>query len=178
MTMKKKYSLTALVACAMLVALHVVLVRFCSITTTYIRLSFGFVPLSVAGMLFGPWYACGVGIAADLIGAFLFPSGPFWPGFTVVAGLCGLLYGMLREKPGAPDSRMKFLLRVAVVVTLVNVAMELGLNTGNLYLMYGNGVVAWIPGRIMKCVCMIPAELLVINAIHPTIRTLSRRLQK
>lgn len=175
---KRNYSLTALVACAMLVALHVVLVRFCSITTTYIRLSFGFVPLSVAGMLFGPWYACGVGLLGDLIGAILFPSGPFWPGFTIVAGLCGLMYGLLREKPGAPDSRMKFLLRTALVVSVVNVVMELGLNTGNLYMMYGSGVVAWVPGRILKCVCMIPTELLVINAIRPTIRTLSRRFHK
>jgi len=175
---KRNNQLMILVSCALLIAMNVVLVRFCSITTTYLRLSFGFIPLAIAAMMFGPGYACAVGAIADLLGAILFPSGPFWPGFTVVAGLCGLLYGMLREKPGAPDSRMKFLLRVAVVVTLVNVAMELGLNTGNLYLMYGNGVVAWIPGRIMKCVCMIPAELLVINAIHPTIRTLSRRLQK
>ena len=117
-------------------------------------------------------------LLGDLIGAILFPSGPFWPGFTIVAGLCGLMYGLLREKPGAPDSRMKFLLRTALVVSVVNVVMELGLNTGNLYMMYGSGVVAWVPGRILKCVCMIPTELLVINAIRPTIRTLSRRFHK
>ena len=176
---KRNYSLSALVACAMLVALHVVLVRFCSITTTYIRLSFGFVPLSVAGMLFGPWYACGVGLLGDLIGAILFPSGPFWPGFTIVAGLCGLTYGfLLHQKPSSHWSRPVLLIRVLLTVLIINVVMELGLNTGNLYLMYGEGVMAWVPGRITKAVCMIPVEFILINFMRRAlVEPMQRRMK-
>ena len=42
--------LVTLVTCAMLIAIQVVLVRFCSIQTPFQRISFGFVPMSMAGI--------------------------------------------------------------------------------------------------------------------------------
>jgi len=176
---KRNNQLMILVSCALLIAMNVVLVRFCSITTTYLRLSFGFIPLAIAAMMFGPGYACAVGAIADLLGAILFPSGPFWPGFTIVAGLCGLIYGfLLYQKPGSHWSRPVLLIRVLLTVLLINVVMELGLNTGNLYLMYGEGVMAWVPGRITKAICMIPVEFIMINFMRRAlVEPMQRRMK-
>ena len=63
--------LVTMVTCAMLVAVQVVLVRFCSIQTPFQRISFGFVPMSMAGIMFGPVYSCVVAALADLLGAIL-----------------------------------------------------------------------------------------------------------
>ena len=62
-----------MVTCAMLVAIQIVLVRFLSIQTPFQRVSFGFLPIAMAGMLFGPGYGCAVAGISDLLGP---PSSP------------------------------------------------------------------------------------------------------
>ena len=42
-----------------------------------LELNFGFVPLAVAGMLFGPVSAVLVGIVGDIVGAAIFSAGDF-----------------------------------------------------------------------------------------------------
>ena len=51
-----KKRMQIMVTCAMLIAIQIVLVRLCSIQTPALRLSFGFLPLAMAGILFGPGY--------------------------------------------------------------------------------------------------------------------------
>src|SRR5690554_5360165 len=61
-----------------------------------LRLSFGEIPIILAGMLFGPGAGALTGLAADLIG-YLINShgGAFFPGFTLSAVLTGLIPGLL-----------------------------------------------------------------------------------
>ena len=95
---KAKKRVQIMVVCAMLVAIQIVLVRFVSIQTPFLRLSFGFLPLAMAGILFGPGYGCAVAAIADFLGATLIPTGgAFWPGFTIVTACSGLIYGALAE---------------------------------------------------------------------------------
>ena len=60
-----------------------------------LELNFGFVPLAVAGMLFGPVSAVLVGIVGDIVGAAIFSAGDFYFGYTLTAALTGLFYGLL-----------------------------------------------------------------------------------
>ena len=78
----------------LLIALEIVLSRFLSINAWNIRIGFSFVPIAAAGMLLGPIPAGIVAAAADILGATLFPSGPFFPGFTLTAFLTGTLLGV------------------------------------------------------------------------------------
>ena len=51
-----------------------------------LELNFGFVPLAVAGMLFGPVEATLVGIVGDIVGASIFSAGDFFLGRRGKAG--------------------------------------------------------------------------------------------
>ena len=92
----KSYSKLKLVCLsAMLIAVEVVLNRFLSINTMGLKIGFSFVPIVIAAMLFGGVRAGIIYALADLIGALLFPIGPYFPGFTVSAFLMGLIYGLV-----------------------------------------------------------------------------------
>ena len=92
--MKKNYFTTeTLVITAFMTALSVVLSKLVSVNISFLRIGFGFLPIAVLAIMYGPVVAAiGYGLA-DLIGAFLFPTGTFFPGFTVSAVLTGLIFG-------------------------------------------------------------------------------------
>ena len=70
-----RMSTKKLVMMGLLVALTVVLTYMLSFTTAFLRVSFGFIPVATAGMLFGPIGGLAVGTLADLIGATCFSAG-------------------------------------------------------------------------------------------------------
>ena len=71
----------------MLLALEIVLSRMLSIRTPITTIGFGFVPLVMAGILFGPVPAAIVAALADILGALLFPIGAYYPPLTVTSNL-------------------------------------------------------------------------------------------
>lgn len=80
----------------MLATVSLVLTRFLSFYIPFMgvqsmRVGFGDVPIILAGLLLGPAAGGLTGLVADLVGATLFPSGPFFPGFTFTAFLVGFL---------------------------------------------------------------------------------------
>ena len=79
-----------LVTIAMLLALEIVLSRFLSIQTPVTRIGFGFIPLVIAGILFGPVPAAIVAGLADVLGALLFPVGTYYPPLTITSVLASL----------------------------------------------------------------------------------------
>ena len=52
---------------ALLIALQIVLSRFLSINTPFIRIGFSFIPLAAIGMLYGPLWGAAGAVIADLI---------------------------------------------------------------------------------------------------------------
>ena len=80
---KTRFTTEMLVFTGFMIALSVVLSKLVSINISFLRIGFGFLPIAVLAMLYGPYVAAiGYGIA-DLLGAWLFPTGTFFPGFTV-----------------------------------------------------------------------------------------------
>ena len=94
----KKWSTKMLVTLAMMVAIQVVLCRFLSINAWNMRLGFDFIPMVIVGIMYGALPAGAAGIVSDLIGALLFPSGTFFPGYTVTAFLSAFTFGLLLHK--------------------------------------------------------------------------------
>ncbi|MGE4276280.1 MAG: folate family ECF transporter S component [Lawsonibacter sp.] len=177
--MTRNKHLTALVSSALLLAIEIVLSRVLSISTPIARIGFDFAPMALAGMLFGPWYGCAVGALADFLGANLFPAGPYWPGFTLVAGLCGLTYGLLlHHKAGAQWSRKATILRIAAAVLIVTLPLQLGLDTVNLMLLLDKGFFVLLPARMTKAVVMIPVQFITINALYRMVAIPSFRLAR
>ncbi|MDF2678515.1 MAG: hypothetical protein K0Q97_2867, partial [Bacillota bacterium] len=93
-----KIDTQSLVLMGTLIAIEIVLSRFLSLSAWNMRIGFGFVPLAIAAMLLGPVKAGIVGAVADIIGAILFPTGAFFPGFTLTAFLKGVVYGLFLYK--------------------------------------------------------------------------------
>ena len=93
----KNSSLQTLCRVAALVAVEVVLDRFCSFNTPLLRVGFGFAPLAVCGMLYGPVWAGAAGALADILGAFLSPYG-FYPPIMLTAILTGVSFGLFLHR--------------------------------------------------------------------------------
>lgn len=171
-TSNKTKSLYNLVICSMLIALEVVLGRWFAIRTPMVNISFAFVPLSLAGMLFGPVYGCISGGVADFIGAVLFPQGPYFPGFTLTNALCGLVHGLLlHQKDGVRWSHAQFMVRSVISVVIVNLGLQMCLNSYWLVLIGATkkGLWALLGTRITKYLIMIPVQILVINFLRESL---------
>ena len=94
-------SMQQLAISALLVALNVVFSRVLAINTPLLKIGLGFAAVAVSAMLYGPLWAMLTAALGDLIGALLFPTGAYFPGFTATAALTGLIFGLFlycREK--------------------------------------------------------------------------------
>lgn len=94
--MHQRNRTSVLTGMALLATVSLVLTRFLSfyipfLGTQSMRVGFGEVPVILAGLLLGAPAGGLTGLAADFVGATLFPSGPYFPGFTISAFLTGFL---------------------------------------------------------------------------------------
>lgn len=145
-----------LVFLALLVALEIVLTRFLSITTPIVRIGFGFLPVALAGIFFGPVYGVLAGTISDLMGFFLFPVGTYFPGFTFSAALRGFIFGMVHY-PGRVDFK-----RTLISVIATNVIIDLFINSIWLHILYGNAYSAMVIPRLIRAGFMIPISTMLI----------------
>ena len=157
--MDNKFDVKKLIQISLLIAIEVILTRFCSIQTPIVRIGFGFLPIAIIGMMYGPLSA-GVASIGDILGMLLFPTGgSFFPGFTLTAFLTGIVYGVfLYNKP-------KTWPRIIGAVLTVCLVINLGLDTLWLSILMGKGYIALLPTRIMKAVLMIPVQTFIIGII-------------
>ena len=167
---KNKLTTKMLATMSILVALEVIIARFGTIRPTQsIKISLDFIPIVVAAVLYGPIPAVIISILADVLGAFLFPVGPYFPGFTLTAALTGLLYGLLLHKS-------QTLPRVALAVVLQQVILSLGLNTFWLHILYGMPYVPTLVTRLVQAGIVTAVQLVVIPLIAKTIQQAEKRI--
>lgn len=159
-----------LVRVAVLVALEIVLARFLSISTEHVRIGFGFVPLAVIAMLYGPLWAAAGAALADFLGAILFPIGPYFPGFTLTAALTGLVFGLFLYRRSRAN---KGWLSVVAAVVLNNLVISLFLNTFWISLVYGSPFAALLPLRIFQAVVMSVVQTVALLLLRRPVRTLT-----
>ncbi|MBR1862657.1 MAG: folate family ECF transporter S component [Ruminococcus sp.] len=67
--------------------------EFFSIDLSFAKINFAFLAIAVIGMLYGPTVGFFAGLACDVVGYIVHPTGAFLPVYTLVAGLQGLIYG-------------------------------------------------------------------------------------
>lgn len=139
-----------------LIAIGIVLTRFLSIPTPFVRIGIGFLPTVIAGILFGPFYAALMAVIKDILGTLFFSSTGFFPGFTLSAMISGLVYG------GFLYNRPRSFWRVATVTLIEKVFVSLLLNTYWLYLITGKGFLILLPTRILNSIGTAPAMFLLI----------------
>ena len=156
---KTKLTTEVVITTGFMIALAVVLSKLVSINISFLRIGFGFLPIAVLGILYGPVVAAiGYGLA-DLIGAWLFPTGAFFPGFTVSAVLTGLIFGWVLYKKEVTFWRA--LLASALVCLIVNLLI----NTYWLTIIIGKGFEVLLASRAVKEIVAIPVMAIIIVLI-------------
>ena len=187
--LKKKLSVSVLCRVAFLIALEVVLSRFCSINTMGLRIGFSFVPIALCAVMYGPVVAAAAYALADVLGTTLFPMGPFFPGFTLSSAMMGLVYGFFLYRrdfwgSGSGDisaSGVKALrpgrVRAMVYIfsaTLINcLGIGLCLNTLWINILYGHDYVYWFMYRLPEYAVLVPLNIILL----PFIVKLSDRIK-
>ena len=156
--MKKRFDLKALVMLALLVAMQVVLEKICAINTLTVKIGFGFVPVAVAAMLYGPLGGGVVGGLGDIIGSLLFPTGAYFPGFTVTAALIGVVWGLF-----LPRRKLNYFARVVVPALINNIILGLGVNTLFITLLYTHKhYTVMLVSRLPEYAVMLPLTLIFV----------------
>ena len=154
----KKLNTRMIATIGMLVAVEVVLSRFLSINTPFVKIGFAFVPCALCAVLFGFGPTVALEVVADLLGATLFPSGSFFPGFTLTAALRGARYGLLLHRKQTP-------LRILAVVLFNQLVLGLLVNTLWISILYGSPYGALVVTRLAQCLPLIPVEFVIIAAV-------------
>ena len=143
-----------IVLLGLLAALEVVLSRFLSINPWNLKIGFSFVPIVIAALLFGPLPAGIMAVVADVIGATLFPTAAFFPGFTLSAFLTGAAFGLFLY-------RKQNWLRLLGAVAVVQLVIGLLLNSWWLSILYSSPYLPLLGTRIFQCAVMGPVQFLV-----------------
>ena len=172
--------LLRIVRLAALTALQIVLSRFLSVPVGgTLKFSFGFVPVILAGALDGMPGACLVALISDLLGALLFPQGPFFIGYTATAVLSGALYGLffyyIRNR--------RSLWLTALVFAVNAIAVTMALNTFCIAFQYGYLLTetrdlanipvkfwALLPKRALEAAVMLPVQTALTHLLLNVMR--------
>ncbi len=152
--------LKGLIQVSLLIAMEIVLARFMSISTPILRIGFGFVPIAICAIMYGPVWAGIAGATADVIGATLFPLGTYFPGLTLSAALTGIVFGLLLFK------KRDGWLPLAVAVAINCLIISLLLNTYWLTILMGKNYMALLPVRIVQNLIMLPIQFFVIRLVQ------------
>lgn len=166
MSKNKKIILTSV-----LLAIQIILSRFLSIKTPIVKISFAFVPTMLCATWLGPKWTVLLNVLGDLIGATLFPTGPYFIGYTISTAIAGLIYGLLLYKKESDSFSDKiFIFRVIIAVLLVNLIVNLGLNTLWTSITSGKAFQVILVTRLIKQLIMIPINIVVITFIERILR--------
>ena len=154
----KNLNAKAIVQIALLIAVGIILNNFLTIQAPVVRtVNFGFLPIAIIAMLYGPLLAGVAGAVGDVLGFMMVPAmGPFFPGFTLSAFMTGVIYGLFIYKKSS-------LTRIVIAVAVVTVVVRMGLNILWLSMMWEEAFLALLPPRVIAALVMVPIQVLCIR---------------
>ena len=166
MSKNKKIILTAI-----LLATLIILSRFLSIKTPILIISFAFIPTMLCAIWLGPKWTILLNVLGDLIGATVFPTGPFFIGYTISTAISGLIYGLLLyKKEDNSYTDKQFLIKLIISVIVVSCISNIGLNTLWLSITTGKAFIVLLGARIIKEIVMILIQIVVILFVERMLR--------
>ena len=149
-----------LIVSAQLLALDVVLARLLAINTPVMKIGLGFAAVALCAILYGPWWAAMVAALGDLVGALLFPTGAFFPGFTLTAACTGLIFGLCLYR--RDKSLLWPILAAALNVLLVSYLA----NTAMISYISGTPYTTLLKARAVQLAVMLPVQGAVLSFLH------------
>ena len=123
------------------------------------------------GVYLGPKYACLICALGDLIGALLFPFGAYFPGFTISAGLMGLIYGLfLYKKPNEEVNNIKYIVKLIISSIIVLFVIKIFIESAFLNILYGKAYFAVVASRLVTQSIMLPMQVITIFLLEKYLR--------
>lgn len=157
-------SVRSMTLCAMLIAVSILLTRFVSPQFgDSFRLSFGTIPIMLAGIVCGPIYGFTVGILADFLGCFVNLMGGstiIW-GITLCSGLLGVVPVLLYDRL----FKQKKVWMLAVSTILSELIVSGVLKSYFLMDLYGGTYWIWFIPKTINALIMGTVEFIVLKAI-------------
>ena len=140
----------------MLIAFDVIFTRVLALNMPLTKIGLGFAAVMVCGMLYGPGWAAVCAGLGDLVGSLLFPTGAYFPGFTLTAAVTGLIFGLClyRRERSWIHAVLAAALNCLIVSFLANSAM-ISFITGNSY-------AAMLATRAVQLAVMLPVQAAVL----------------
>lgn len=178
-----------IVTLSVLVALQVVLTRFCSFNAWNVRIGLGFTALVIAAIFYGPVAAAIVGGLGDFIGSIAFPTGSYFPGFTLTQVLMGLVFGfaLYRKYYNAPlfsfgstqsqpegttltGTALTQIIRILIAVLINQCILSLLMNTLWISILYGSSFTGLLSTRAMQAAVTAPIQIIIISALQGVLK--------
>ena len=104
-------------------------------------------------------------IVEDFIAFFLFPSGPFFLGYTITAVAGCVIYNIFLHK----EINLK---NIIISKTLVNIFVNIGLNSLWSSMLFSKGYIYYFSKSVVKNLLMLPIEVMVFYTIYRLLKPL------
>ncbi len=167
-----------LTVCGMILALAVLAGALKIPINSYVEIRFSFLPIAIAGYLFGPLYGGIVGALSDILGFIVKPTGAFFPGFTIAQAVTGVLYGAIlrpRKQKNELFPAISFS-RILAAQLAVMLVVSMFLNTINLSILYGEGFIPVFISRLARTLIMFPINLILLSALLKPVSITGRKI--
>lgn len=155
-----------IVLSSMLLAILIIFSRFVSIKTDILVISLSFIPIMMSAIWLGYKYSMLIALLGDLIGALLFPFGPYFPGFTLSAAISGTIYGIFLYNKSTQLEYKKLVIRLILSSILVLFGVNIFITSFWIHMLYGKAYGVIIAGRIITQVVMLPVQVITICTIE------------
>ena len=139
-----------------------------------LRIGFSFIVTAVEGAVIGPVAGLISGAVTDLVGFMIFPSGPFFFGYTITSMLGVFLYALFLYRQKIT------ILRLALCKFSVSALCNVILGSLWSAMLYSKGYLFYLTNSLIKNAVLLPVEImilvLVFNVMIPVL-TKSRLIE-
>lgn len=165
----KNKRVVSLIILALMIGLNIVLSRFVSIKAMNFKISFTFLTIVLSAYFYGYYGAIMVALWGDVLGALLFPIGPFNPLLTLTSVLCAIVYAYFFYKK---DLSNKNILCACLINRFI---ISLFINTTIIAMMYNLSFKATFITRLYSSGVMFVVEVLVLCFLRKYMKYVENR---
>lgn len=168
--MNNKKTIKKMAILAMLLAMGIALKQFYIPVGENLRIYFHFVVNMLVASMFPLGSVVIYAIAEDLIAFFLFPSGPFFPGYTLTAVVSCTIYWIFLHK----EINLK---NIIFAKASANVFANILLNSLWTSMLYSKGYIYYISKSVVKNLMMLPIEIIIFYLIYKLVKPIIEKFK-
>ena len=166
-----KNKLMLVTVTALLLAVRIALSALFIPVGENLRIYFSFIPTSLACFVGGPIFALCYGFSADIIGFIAFPSGTFFPGYTLSSMLGALIYALFLYRQRIT------ILRLFLCKLTINVFVNIILGSLWRYIQFGKGYYIYLVPSAIKNFLLLPLEVFLLYVIFQAMIPILKRMK-